>query len=203
MRNLTNPAIEQRIEKYARAIKTTRERVVSIKFRPTMPGTVYEDESNRQFTDAYMYASEYEAAAREVTLRDTPLDLKAVDGGSEIMAVDVGNQRPVLWLPHETGLEVLADHEFLFPLIRTILELYKAIRDEIRTNKTKKESGQEADRYYGSVDALRLEKRYFDKEGNLRSETIVSIPIHENTAQLQRLLSAALGPDSPPIPDRP
>ena len=168
--------------------------MVSIKFRPTKPGAVYQDEFNFKFADAYMYASEYAAAAKGVVLRDAPSELKAVGAGSKVMAMNVGTERHVLWIQHETGLEILADYEFLLSLIQTILALYEIIRNEININKSKKRSDQETDRLYGPVDMLRVEKRDFCSEGNLRSETVVSISIHKGAAELRQLLLAALSP---------
>ena len=61
-----------------------------------MPGTVFEDESGQQFTNAYMYESEYKAAASAVTLCQVPRELtSAMPVASQLMVVDEGTAYPI------------------------------------------------------------------------------------------------------------
>ncbi|HME71943.1 MAG TPA: hypothetical protein VKM54_19035 [Myxococcota bacterium] len=172
--------LAERLWVFAEQLGITVTEVVSLKFRPVMPGAKYIDPFGKPDANAYLYGSEYSAGKRAVTLTVPTQPL-----GQEIAGTCVhpfpwssdyqdfirqfqNTDPPILWVQHETGLEILAAVASVASIIGVALQIWEIMRKEIANNKQVANS----DRYYRQVTEVRAEIRYIDHTDRLAQRLI-------------------------------
>lgn len=179
---MPNEQLEERLKEYANAICTNVEDVISVKFRPVMSGAQYTDPFGYQDANAYTYPSEYEAGKKVVELSDpkhtlvkrlAPTIFHPLPRDKPCIWKMDNTQSDVLWIQHETGLEILGDIDAVLSICYTLWQIYTAIRKKIQENKKKSKS----DRYYHDIEHYRVEIRMMDKNGKLHQLLVIRLPI--------------------------
>ena len=179
---MPNEQLEKRLKEYANAIGTNVENVISIKFRPVMPGAQYTDPFGYQDANAYTYVSEYEAGKEVVQLSDpnhtlveilAPTISHPMPWGKPCIWKMDNTQSDVLWVQHETGLEILGDIITILGNCMTLWQIYTAIRIKIQENKRNSKS----DRHYRDIKHYRVEIRKMNKNGKLHQLLVIRLPI--------------------------
>ena len=166
-----------RLRTYAKQTCNSSECVVSIKFRPVAPGANNTDPFGYNDANAYMYPSEYNAGqeTNELSISDAPRDNLVMDisdtvrypfpwEGTSIWQIG-DNQSNVLWIQHETGLEILGAIADILEILGVIAILFERIRNKIKSNKTDSNS----DRHNREVNILRIEIRMLEN-GSLKQD---------------------------------
>ena len=179
---IPNEHLEERLEAYARTIGVPIEDVISIKFRPVMSGAQYTDPFGFRDANAYTYDSEYKAGRKILNLSETKnpiVDILASTishpsprGESYIWKMD-NTQPDVLWIQHETGLEILGDISAVLGICTTLYKIYTEIQKKIQANR----KNQDSDRYYRNIEHYRVEIRTY-KNGKLHQSLVIRPSIH-------------------------
>jgi hypothetical protein len=187
--------VAERLTAFARLLGVANTEVVSLKFRPVMPGAQYTDPFGKSDANAYLYPSEYAAGKQAVTLVMAPQTLgeavaKTCDHPTpwsgdykDFISQLQGTTPPVLWVQHETGLEILAAVASVATIISLAIQIWDVTRKKIEEN----QQAQESDRYWKQVTEVREEIRYIDRQGQLVQRLVhtqqVTVSISPTLAQ--------------------
>jgi hypothetical protein len=181
----TNQRLVERIKAYAFRLQVQSSAVVSLKLRPVEPCD-HSDLFGEEASNAYMYESEYEAG-RSVANLVTPFGMTTSEIGTKVhhpnIASDAGtyirtfrNTRPqVLWIEHETGLEILGVIGTVIGIVSGGITIWNAIRNKIANNKAGR-----SDRYYTDVSEIRFESRRVSDDGELVQTLVYRVPLSES-----------------------
>ncbi len=193
--------LAERLSVFAEQLGITATQVVSLKFRPVMPGTKYIDPFGKSDANAYLYTSEYAAGEKAATLTvpaqplgqaiaRTCIDpLTWSNDYQDFISQFQNTEPPVLWVQHETGLEILTAVSSVASIIGVAIQIWEIMRKEIAKNKQVPAS----DRYNRQVTEVRAEIRYIDHTNRLDQRLIftqeVTVPISPSMAQMEGWIS--------------
>ena len=159
--------LTKRITSYAETCGLKSTEVVSLKLRPVQDGAQYADPFGRQDANAYLYASEY-SAGKTVADLDSAGDFTNANQFGESVLQFRDSEPAVLWIQHETGLEILGGVAAVVGIVAGLIKIYETIFDKIEQNK----KAEGSDRYHKAVREIRVEARKFDTDGNLTQELV-------------------------------
>ncbi len=167
--------VAKRLSDYAKHLSISPEAVVSLKFRPVKQGDQYTDSFGFSDANAFMYQSEYEAVKNTMILTAPESKLiKAIDptihhphpwSGQSIWKI---NDSDMLWVQHETGLEIIGAIAGLFTILTGIAMIAEGIHCKIKSNK----KDEKSDRYHEARE-LRIEYRRVGKNDVLEESLVI------------------------------
>ena len=190
--------LAERLSVFAEQFGVPVTEVVSLKFRPVMPGAKYIDPFGKSDANAYLYGSEYSAGKRAVklTVPTQPLGQEIArtcvhpfpwsSDYQDFISQFQNTDPPILWVQHETGLEILAAVASVATIIGVALQVWEIMREQIANNKQVPNS----DLHSRQVTEVRAEIRYIDHKDRLAQRLIfkqkVTDPISPAMAQSKK-----------------